>query len=103
MGCIIKGFMFRCPKGYLFDTGLRRCHKEELVGMCDRVADAAGQSIVVKPIVELDPDSLDEFFEAEIYWDFMEFLPNETQRIVSQPSSFSRGAASSQLISLGGN
>ncbi|XP_063588300.1 uncharacterized protein LOC134765551 [Penaeus indicus] len=103
MDCIIKGFMFRCPKGYLFDTGVRRCHKEELVGMCDRVADAAGQSIVVKPVVELDPDSLDQFFEADFYWDFMTFLPNETQRIVSQPSSFSRGAAPSQLIRLGGN
>lgn len=34
----------------------------------------------VKPNVGLDPDSLGQFFEADIYWDFMEFEARRQRR-----------------------
>ncbi|XP_050733883.1 uncharacterized protein LOC127007216 [Eriocheir sinensis] len=91
MGCTIKGFLFRCPAGYLFDNRLKRCEKEEIIGPCERVMDDVGQTHEVRPVVEIKPEKLDQFFETQTYWDFMPFMPNETQRVVPmQPSSFSR-------------
>ncbi len=54
--------------------------------------DAVEQTHEIRPVVEIQPEKLDKFFETQIYWDFMEFLPNETQRVVGPitPSSFSR-------------
>lgn len=88
------GFMFSCPAGYAFDRRTKWCLREELLGRCDRVADAGALTFQIQPVVEIQPESFDEFFQADVYWNFMEFLPNETQKIVPvQPSAFARGSA----------
>ncbi|XP_071540361.1 uncharacterized protein [Panulirus ornatus] len=102
MDCFIKGFLFRCPPGYHFDRISKRCLKEELLGRCDRVADAGAQSFQIKPVVEIQPESFDEFFQAERYWDFMPFLPNETQTIVPV-TTFAFARASSGEVYLTSN
>ncbi|XP_045110803.1 uncharacterized protein LOC123504402 [Portunus trituberculatus] len=91
MGCTIKGFLFSCPPGYLYDNQLKRCEKETIIGPCDRLSDAVVQTHVITPVVEIKPEKLDQFFESDIYWDLMPFLPNEPQKLVPiLPSSFSR-------------
>nr|XP_045624783.1 uncharacterized protein LOC123774493 [Procambarus clarkii] len=93
MGCVIKGFLYQCPAGYLFDDNTKRCQRVELLGPCDKAADAGVQIYEIQPIGQLQADSLDQFFSSETYWDFMPFLPNQTQKIVPiKPSNFSRGA-----------
>ncbi|MPC90218.1 hypothetical protein E2C01_085192 [Portunus trituberculatus] len=84
-------FLFSCPPGYLYDNQLKRCEKETIIGPCDRLSDAVVQTHVITPVVEIKPEKLDQFFESDIYWDLMPFLPNEPQKLVPiLPSSFSR-------------
>ncbi|XP_063875210.1 probable endochitinase [Scylla paramamosain] len=91
MGCTIKGFLFSCPSGYLYDNQQKKCEKEAIIGPCDRLSDAVVQTHEIRPVVEIKPEKLDQFFESDIYWDLMPFLPNEPQRLVPVlPSTFSR-------------
>nr|XP_053633086.1 peritrophin-1-like [Cherax quadricarinatus] len=93
MNCIIKGFLYRCPSGYLFNDVSKRCQKQELFEICQKVADTGIQTYEILPVGAIEAENLDRFFDVEVYWDFIPFLPNETQKIVPiVPSTFSRGA-----------
>ncbi|KAK3862546.1 hypothetical protein Pcinc_031606 [Petrolisthes cinctipes] len=93
MGCILKGILFSCPKGYIFHTGLKRCASVAEVGECDRASDAVLPTYEIQPVPVISADDLDQFFDSQIYWDVMPFLPDLPQVVVPiLPFSFSRGA-----------
>lgn len=62
------------------------------VGECDRVSDAVQPTYEIHPVYVILEDFLDQFFEANVYWDLMPFMSEEPQVVVPiLPSSFSRG------------
>ena len=85
-----SGFQFKCPNGFLFSQRDSKCHLEADVGECLIFSDPTQGVEEIVPVVELEKDKLDQFFESNSYWDFMEFLPTEPQRVIRRPSEFTR-------------
>lgn len=72
------------------------------VGECDRLSDAVPPTYEIFPVYVILQDFLEEFFEADVYWDLMPFMSDEPQVVVPiQPSRFSRGGSAADRGSIG--
>lgn len=76
-----SGFLFRCPRNFHFSSSQRKCLQLTKQVPCHKFSDSASGTFVY-PVIELEKESLSQFDQASAYWDYMQFLPQENQRII---------------------
>ncbi|XP_047737013.1 sulfated surface glycoprotein 185-like [Hyalella azteca] len=76
MDCIVKGFQFRCPAGYVFGAQESRCVPQQ--SPCEKLEPVPSEGSFVFPVIQLDEDGLQDFEVATVYWDYMPFIAQET-------------------------